>query len=180
MTENFNIICNHCGQNVSVPPFQKYVTCYVCQTHLKIEETETTITATIVADKEFPTVNQSPIPINTSNRNKQNELKEYQKRLQTVEQEWLKKEETFKFKRGGSLILPRKNQSITFLVLGIIIALISIVIPTISNTVFYIIGPILIFTNGKEYRKSLKYEQAKQDYLDEKKMLETTIKLKQS
>lgn len=42
------IVCNNCGNPLHFPDNQPQVTCRNCHTHLKIEETESTITATII------------------------------------------------------------------------------------------------------------------------------------
>jgi hypothetical protein len=47
------IICNHCGNQISFPNYQKLVTCNHCATHLQIEETETTYIASVIDEKKF-------------------------------------------------------------------------------------------------------------------------------
>ncbi len=47
------IICNHCGNQLSFPDYQNLVTCNHCNTHLQIEETETTYSASIIQKELF-------------------------------------------------------------------------------------------------------------------------------
>ena len=46
------IVCNHCGNQLSFPDYQNLVTCNHCATHLQIEETEQFYSASII-EKQF-------------------------------------------------------------------------------------------------------------------------------
>ena len=47
------IICNHCGNDLSFPNHQHLVTCSHCYTHLQVEEHDNRIFATIVEDNKL-------------------------------------------------------------------------------------------------------------------------------
>jgi hypothetical protein len=47
------IICNHCGNQLSFPDYQNLVTCNHCATHLQIEETERTYSVEVIQKELF-------------------------------------------------------------------------------------------------------------------------------
>lgn len=188
MNTNFDIVCNHCGRNLTVPPFQEYVVCTSCQTYLKVEESETTVTTIVIDEQEFLTV--SKIPISTQNQ----DLQRYKEELATLEKEWLQKEEAFKGKKKKTGWLSKiqskitqtislKTQSLLWILFGVAIIIYGLFFSENSQNnqgsgflVFYIVfGGQILVGNGKEYLKIIRHEQATQDYLDEKERLEMLI-----
>lgn len=177
MTERFDIICNHCGQNLTLQPFQVVVTCPKCRTHLKIEETETRIESLVMTEQEFFTTNPTLIPYNEIPIQDNFELlKAYKEELENSEKQWLKKSETFKIKRNKKYILPRRNQSVILTVVGFFIFICSIFIDKGEQNFLSTLGLILLVTSGQELYKWWKYSEALRDYEEEKERLEMAIK----
>ena len=176
MTERFDIICNNCGQNLTLQPFQVVVTCPKCQTHLKIEETETRIETIVMTEQEFLTI--KPTLIRYDEKPTQNSyqlLKNYEKELENLEKEWFEKIEEFKIKRGRKYILPRRNQSIVLLFIGIIMFLYSLSSYGEKGGFFNTVSLVLIATSGQELNKWRKYSKALENYEMEKERLEMII-----
>lgn len=178
MNQRFDILCNNCGSQVIFRPFQEYATCATCGTHLKLEETERTVAAVVVEKREFLTTQQQPIPVEqNSYYQRQQELLEYEEQLKALEKSWEEKQETFKIKNNKKMILPRKTQSLLFTIIGSALLILSFTVWSSSNTFLIIMGFGWSISSGREYYKAIKYEQAKQDYEDEKERLQMAIDL---
>ena len=184
MTENFDILCNNCGQNIRLrllsaqAGFQEFATCPNCQTHLKIEETETTIETIVVTEREFLTTNQTPIPAYQNNAAESLiRLREYEEQLRILESEWSIEIEMLKVTKRNKQILPRKNRSLGLSVLGFVILLYAIIIDKGEATFLSTIGVIVLFTSGQEFYKWWRYKEALADFEEEKEKLEMGIEL---
>jgi sulfur relay (sulfurtransferase) DsrF/TusC family protein len=182
MREPFDILCNNCGQSITLQAFQAFARCSNCQTPLKIEETEKRIEVMIITEAEFLTTNQTPIPINKKPIETNFELlKEYEKELIFLENEWTKKLGSFKINKNKKYILPRKKYSINVLITAIIILGYSFFIDKGEHYYFKTIGGVLFFTSGEELYKWWRYSLLLKDYEEEKERLETIIQqLKES
>lgn len=177
MNQRFDILCNNCGHQVVFRPFQEYATCAACGTHLKLEETERTIAAVIVEKQEFLKTQQQPIPAEQNDYYKrQQELIEYEKQLKQLEKNWEEQQKKFKVKNNKKMILPRKTQSLLFTIAGASLLLWGIFFWR-GSTFLLIMGGIWVISSGKEYYNAVKYEQAKQDYEDQKERLQLAIDL---
>lgn len=177
LNQRFDILCNNCGQQVVFRPLQEMATCSSCGTHLKLEETERTISAVVIEKKEFLKIQQQPIPINQNpHYDQEQEFIEYAQRLKQLEKDWKEEQERFKVKNNKKMILPRKTQSLLFTIAGACLLICGIFFWR-GSTFLLIIGGIWLFSSGKEYYKSIQYEQAKQDYEDEKERLQMAIDL---
>lgn len=175
MTERFDIICNNCGQNLTLQPFQVVVTCSKCQTHLKIEETETRIETIIMTEQEFLTIKPTLILSDQiSIQDNFQLLKNYEKELENLEKEWFKDLEKFKIKRGRKHTLPRRNQSIILTIIGVLIFIYSIFYNE-KGGVLNTVGLIVLVTSGQELYKWWKYSKALENYEMEKERLEIVI-----
>lgn len=146
---------------------------------MKLEETERTITAIIIEKKEFLKTQQQPIPVEQNNLyQRQQELQDYEEQLELLEKKWEEQQENFKIKNNKKMILPRKTQSLLFTLAGAGLLFWGIFFWR-GSTFLLIMGGIWVFSSGKEYYKAIKYEDAKQDYLDEKERLQMVIDLLQ-
>ena len=178
MNQRFDILCNNCGSQVVFRPYQEYTTCSSCGTYLKLEETERTVATVIVEKQEFLKTQQKPISVGQNDYYlRQQELNEYEGQLKELEENWEQQQETFKIKNNKKMILPRKAQSLFFTVIGIIVILGTIIVWNSSNTFLIIMGVAWITSSGREYYKAIKYEQAKEDYEDEKERLQMAVDL---
>jgi hypothetical protein len=175
MTERFDILCNNCGQTITLQPFQVFARCSNCQTPLKIEETETRIETMIITENEFLTTSQTLIPTNQPPvQNNFELLKAYEKELENLESEWIKKSGVFKIRKSRKYILPRKNQSIVLLIIGILVLCYFMFIDKGEES-WEIIGGVIILISSQELYKWWKYSQALKDYEEEKERLKMII-----
>jgi hypothetical protein len=158
--------------------FQGFTICQNCQTHLKIEETETTIETIIITEHEFLTTRQTPIPVyQDDNNEKLIRLQEYEEQLRILETEWSKKVEKFKIKNSKKRILPRKKRSLGLTITGFLILIYSIFFDRGNSTFLNILGGILFFTNVNEFYNWWQYNKGLQEFEEEKERLEMAIML---
>ncbi len=110
------IICNHCGNQLSFPDYQNLVTCNFCATHLQIEETENYYTASIIQEKAFDKLlNENQYLIQSENTatlfNKNNLENEYSEAL---------KENTFRSFLSGEKLRPMLFRGIYRMIVALI------------------------------------------------------------
>ncbi|MFT6150003.1 MAG: hypothetical protein ACJAUH_002700 [Saprospiraceae bacterium] len=177
MTERFDILCNNCGQEgISFRPFQEVATCPSCQTRLKIEETETTIETIVIDEKEFLTMNPTPIPVyQNETQEKLLQLQTYEKQLRELEANWKKNIEKFKFEGDEKHILSQRNRSSGLLLLGLLIFLYSILIDKKERTYLTTIGLVWLFLGAQGFFHWMNYTKKSHDFEKEKERLEMKI-----
>lgn len=177
MNKRFEILCNHCGLKVIVESFENKVVCQNCQTYLQIEETETTVSSIIINKDKFLELEEisTIYDIETTDR-----IQFFKGELQRLEDNWAIDLESFKLKNGKKRNLPRRKQSLIFLIISVILILVgtySILFSKNENYFSLIMGAIWLYTSSREYNKFRAFKESEEDYLNEKERLEYEIKL---
>jgi hypothetical protein len=173
MNTRFDILCNHCGSKVTLQPFETQVVCRNCQTYLKVEETETTLSTIIIDEEAFTALEDKPTIYDKKGYKNIQFLRD---ELQCLEVNWELEQEDFKI----NSVLPQRKRSLIWLFVGLITALLGLYgLLFLDNFVWVlsITGISWVYQNSREFYKFRKYKEAEEDFLDEKDRLEYEILL---
>ncbi|MFK7946855.1 MAG: hypothetical protein AB8G11_04645 [Saprospiraceae bacterium] len=168
------IICNNCGHELEFPNQQIYITCPHCYTNLQIEETDNTITATIV---ENPDLNNSLFMSLNQITTIQSFKPLYNLLHLELEYNEEMEENFFRSLLVGKQFRPVMSRGIYRFITGLLIIAIWLS-PNVFNWISVLIivyGGFLVYVGIKEIIKSWRFRQFEKYYFKEQAILNKEV-----